>query len=378
MDVNITIVSIYCAVAVISSIVMFYVARVVMTTHSKYSIYAFVVFSIITAGIAAIFDCAYILRENSFTDFPEWVNYLLTVIYVINMNLTGTFWIFYSEKKQKSFLVSSNKRFIIYAIPFAIYLLICLTTPFTHWYFYFDDNQYQRGPLFAVVSLLMLFYLVINGVAALIRSFKKENYVDRTEYRRLFFFAVVYLAIQIVQLNLQNVFPYRSVGTMLVFVFFLIQNLRESLGHDALTHISNRFEAERQLHDVLSNKEHYEIVLLDGDKFKNINDKYGHQEGDKALQYLAEAISVSVDRTCFIARMGGDEFILINKDPNYTLVGVEEKINTHLADILKNCIKEYKFTVSCGYALKDDSVNSVPDLIKLADKKLYERKGQKK
>lgn len=271
----------------------------------------------------------------------------------------------------------TKTRFMLYSLPLFVLLLIIISTPFTHLYFYFEDSHYQRGPLFLLLSSILFLYVVQSGITALIRSFNKENYVERKEYRRLFAFAAVYMAVQLIQLALPAVFPYRSVGMMLFFEVFTIQNMQEMIGRDPLTHINNRFDAERQLGAMFSSSEKFEITVLDVDKFKSINDQYGHQEGDKALQYVAKAMEESGDGTCYIARMGGDEFLIINRDAGHSIENIEEKINNTLRALLekKNC--EYRFTVSAGYALKDESIKSIPDLIGLADRNLYMRKKQK-
>lgn len=310
--------------------------------------------------------------------FNLFFNYTLTLLYVLFATLVGVYWVIYSEKKQNSWFVKTKKRFIIYCMPLFLSLLAILSTPFTHCYFYFEDNHYQRGPLFVVFSLLLLVYALQTGIFALIKSFKKENYVDRYEYRRLFAFALVYLIVQFIQLALPPVFPYRSVGIMLVFYVFLVQNMKEMIGNDVLTHINNRFAAERFLGSKMNNKETFEVALIDLDKFKSINDTYGHQEGDKALQYLSETLSNMSDKIFFIARMGGDEFIIVNSDKNHSIVNVEETINNELTKVLEKNNCDYRFTVSVGYAMKDDSIKSIPDLIAVADQRLYEHKEGKK
>lgn len=377
MDNNAIIAYIYCAVAAISASILIYNSIIVTKITSKYSINRNVFYAFLFAGLAAIFDCAYILRENEVIYFSPTLNYIFTLMYVSFATLTGVFWVVYSEKKQNSFFAKTKKRFSLYCLPLVLSFVLIISTPLTHVYFYFEENHYQRGSLFGVLSILLFAYVIQTGVCALIKSFKKENYVDRNEYRRLFSFAIVYMVIQSIQLTLPPIFPYRSVGIMLVYYVFLVQNMKETIGQDALTHINNRFESERMLASKIKNKEKFEVAIIDVDKFKSINDEYGHQEGDKALQYVSSALSECVDRTCFIGRMGGDEFIFINSDTNNSIINIEESINNNLSSILEEHNCEYRFTVSIGYALKDENINSIPDLISLADSKLYERKSEK-
>jgi len=378
MNTSVTIGYIYCGVAVVCAFILFFDAKIIADITPKHSISTYVFWTFISAGISAIFDCAFPLREMEIYVPSQTTSYILTLIYVIFSNLIGMFWILYSERKQKSWFAQSKKNELFLLVPFFIVLLIIISSPITHFYFYFEENHYQRGPLFSGISVLLFVFLVENGVMALIRSFQKKNYVERNEYRRLFLFMVVYIAIQFVQLALPDVFPYRSVGTMLVMNVVLTLNIKEMVGVDPLTRISNRFEAERYLGKMMQDGKPFEAVMIDLDKFKSINDTYGHLEGDKALQYAVDALSKSVPKSCFIARMGGDEFLLVNNDNQNSISDIEDKINENLKTVLDRNKCEYDFTVSVGYALKDNNIDSIPDLIKAADEKLYQRKDAKR
>lgn len=377
MEINGTVAFVYCIIATISALILFFISVLSYKTTNKYSSSKYIKFAHLFGGLAALFDCAYIIREAEVIHFSDASNYILTILYVIFASLTGTFWVIYSERKQKSWFAKTKRRFILYCLPLFLLLLFVAITPFTKWYFYFQDGHYERGPLFIPISVLLVLYILQTGVIALIKSFQKENYVERLEYRRLFVFAVVYLIIQAIQLVAPNVFPYRSVGTMLVFLVFLILNLYEKIGHDPLTHINNRFAAERHLDTLFTNKVEFEVCYLDIDKFKSINDTYGHLEGDNALRYLTNVLSSLATQGVFVSRMGGDEFIVINTNLDNSIKDIENTINKKIKQLLEENKTNYNFTVSVGYAYRDDSINSIPDIIALADSKLYERKASK-
>ncbi len=368
---------IYCGVSLLSALILIMSAVTITKITSRHTIMRYVYHSYVFAGLAAVFDCTYALREIVGVVFPAVWSYVLTIAYVTCINLTGTFWIFYAEKKQNSWVSKTKKRLILFTLPLFAFNIFIFTTPWTRAYFYFENNAYYRGPLFIVTSLLLLVYVVQNGAKSLFRSFLKRNYVERHELRRLFMYAFTYLVIQLIQLNLPNVFPFRSVGTMLVLGIFLVRKMQETIGADALTRINNRYAVDRYLGSLMDQNHDFEIVLLDADKFKNINDKYGHVEGDKALTVIAEAIKEAMPRNCFIARWGGDEFIILNHDKNQSIADAEEKINQSLAEAVKRNNCAYQITVTAGFFVKNDSVNSIPDLLQNADADLYARKSTK-
>lgn len=89
--------------------------------------------------------------------------------------------------------------------------------------------------------------------------------------------------------------------------------LRFASEHDVLTGVLNRQTAIRQLHeDSRLKNAPFTLILLDGDNFKDINETYGHQEGDRLLKRLARELeTVSEKNNGQVARFGGDEFLVI-------------------------------------------------------------------
>ncbi|MGA1845772.1 diguanylate cyclase [Deferribacter abyssi] len=117
----------------------------------------------------------------------------------------------------------------------------------------------------------------------------------------------------------------------------------------------------------------YSIIMLDIDDFKKINDTYGHGVGDYVLKKLAETIKYSLRNSDTLARFGGEEFIVLlpetDKDKAFL---VSEKIRNKVEKIVFDDIDE-KITVSLGVASRDE-VNSLDEVIKLADNRLYKAK----
>ena len=84
---------------------------------------------------------------------------------------------------------------------------------------------------------------------------------------------------------------------------------------DALTNIPNRLAYEKRIDDELKRcqrfKQHTCIAVWDVDRFKQINDTYGHRAGDRVLRAVAECLANRIRSTDFIARYGGEEFVMI-------------------------------------------------------------------
>ena len=153
---------------------------------------------------------------------------------------------------------------------------------------------------------------------------------------------------------------------------------------DPLCNIYNRNGFIRITNDIFNNciKENSPVMLtfIDMDGLKFINDNYGHNEGDFAIQRLASVISESCRQNQICARFGGDEFVIFS---HHTAEGdaeaIERRINSKLDSINSIICKPYKISASLG------SVNTIasPDktlysLIKQADDIMYEVKKLKK
>jgi len=147
---------------------------------------------------------------------------------------------------------------------------------------------------------------------------------------------------------------------------------------DALTKVKNR----QYLNDILPTIEFkkYHIAMLDIDRFKLINDTYGHDVGDDVLKEISTALSSSTRSEDHLVRYGGEEFILLmplgklsKKNAFLLLERLRERIGK--ITILAND-EEIKPTISIGANLSTKESNNVYDAIKLADNKLYEAKQQ--
>jgi PAS domain S-box/PAS domain S-box/PAS domain S-box/diguanylate cyclase (GGDEF) domain len=118
------------------------------------------------------------------------------------------------------------------------------------------------------------------------------------------------------------------------------------------------------------------IVMLDFDKFKVINDKYGHDTGDKLLKSFAGRLKKIVRKTDTIARFGGDEFVMVLGDFSY--IKDMENFTKKVLDVFKEPFKIDKLKLSINGSIgisvfPDDSLNQ-SDLVKFADSVMYEAK----
>jgi diguanylate cyclase (GGDEF)-like protein/PAS domain S-box-containing protein len=122
------------------------------------------------------------------------------------------------------------------------------------------------------------------------------------------------------------------------------------------------------------------LAFLDIDRFKEINDTFGHDEGDKVLKEIAELFKSALREIDIICRMGGDEFLLIFPGSSLKEAPlIKERLNKDLTKLNQTLKKPYKIDFSIGL-LEYEPDNPLPmdELIRIADEKMYEDKKNKK
>lgn len=154
--------------------------------------------------------------------------------------------------------------------------------------------------------------------------------------------------------------------------------------HDPLTGIYNRnyFNRLIQLEEHRARRLDSAIsfIMVDVDNFKEINDLYGHQAGDRVLQEVAKVLEDALRKTDTVLRYGGDEFLIIltRMTSDYTHI-VESRISTTLAK-LKGLeeIEGRNITVSMGHAYwTPDTDKTIDEILKVADLIMFENKRKK-
>lgn len=162
------------------------------------------------------------------------------------------------------------------------------------------------------------------------------------------------------------------------------QRLKEMAQNDALCQTYNRQYSHELLEEVYNQAREaglpLSILMMDIDEFKNINDKYGHSAGDVVLTKVAAAVKSEMRELDILGRYGGDEFLigLVHTNAEAARM-VAERIRTAIAEaeiVVSNEV-QVNVTVSIGVRCLQNEM-TLDELIKNADKKLYEAKAEGK
>ncbi len=156
--------------------------------------------------------------------------------------------------------------------------------------------------------------------------------------------------------------------------------LREMAHFDPLTQLPNRTLFYERFDEALSQAQADQslmgVIFLDLDGFKVVNDTFGHEMGDRVLQVVAKRLETAVRDSDTVARMGGDEFvILLPGVRNESDVGrVIDKVQSKLADPVQFDGEMFSFKASVGVGLYPRDGQKKNDLLRHADRHMYKQK----
>lgn len=162
-----------------------------------------------------------------------------------------------------------------------------------------------------------------------------------------------------------------------MLMYYRIKTQERELFTDSLTNAYNLRFFEELLLNKLKNKETFSLIMLDLDKFKEINDKFGHLVGDKALIEFSKIMQKKIVKNNYFCRYAGDEFIIVIR--NYYEA---DDIAHQILNLLNDFTFDYegnkiKILLSIGiYQHKNNEKDDIEDIIKKVDKAMYHSKKQ--
>lgn len=239
-----------------------------------------------------------------------------------------------------------------------------------------ENNVLSRGPYYLVYVACCGIYMVFACILAGYRIPLKRYFSDRVLYFSLAMFGLLPLLGLGMECTPESA-PYSVYAMVISALFVFLEMQSRMISTDPLTKLNNRNQLntflDSKIGQYTENKKVY-LFVLDLDKFKGINDTYGHAEGDSALNMVADVLKrVCGPLGCFISRFGGDEFNL-----------VAFLANDAEADALRKTVKDdlartsaslpYSLSVSIGYAASRGRSETVIDLFSRADEALYKEK----
>ena len=328
--------------------------------------------------LVALTDAMWALGESGILPYTIEANHLVNIIYLICVTISAYYWIVYNEIRLGEYEFFSRKIRFVAMLPLIIVSVCVVLSPFTKWVYYIDVNDGFHSGYYRVIQIIgIMIYLVGASAHALNRAIKARNHTRRNEYIALASFFILPLVLN-VSVFFTPVLPVGAISMTLPLLMAYIKVQDTRIFSDALTGLNNRRRADEYFEMKIVDY-HPNMVFFLGDinDFKNINDTYGHAEGDKALILASEVMkTVCGEYDAFLARYGGDEFCIIwemtDKKPPERLI---DAIQRNLTQATIGADLPYELTMSFGYARADGQLTG-SQILDIADDMMYRNKEQ--
>ncbi len=308
--------------------------------------------------------------------------YLSNIFTYVLLSIASYLWFLLSEAIQNEKKDYKDPTKLLLSIPVWISTILCVTAFRTGLVYYVDENNnLVGGKLYLLLIIVPFGYMIAASVKAFIRAFSKDKYADRNIYLMIGFFPIAPIVLGALQAIYWRI-PFLCYGAVAAVFYIYTSILDNLISLDPLTQINNR----NQMYKYLTNKMRTPdpglslfLLMVDADKFKAINDNYGHVEGDKALVSIATAIKNACQgprSRFFVSRYGGDEFVVVAEMAyRAEATWLAEQIKTNVRRLSSEKNLPYSMAVSVGIAQYDyDEPISLQAFIARADSDLYKQK----
>lgn len=276
------------------------------------------------------------------------------------------------RKRSMSPWLKAQVAFLVVNIAFNVVGL------FTGWFFFYDAaGVYQRGPLF-VPHVVATIVFTLLGEAYI---YLHRDKIPSQAVSWLAFFPVAPFVGGLWQLTLPGL-PFEFVGMLFSVSLLHVFVQERDTNTDFLTGVANR----RRLDIVLDTRARraetgrtFSAVMVDVDKFKQINDTYGHSQGDAALVEVANLLARSFRSTDLVARYGGDEFFVVTDiESESVLKKASRRMRDYLDEFNASGRLPFALRISMGYGVYDPAEDhSLEGFKSRLDSSLYEEKKRK-
>ena len=293
--------------------------------------------------------------------------------------IVGTFtWCGYADTEAGHQNYARRDKRNPHYIPFIIPILFMIINLKTHWAFSIDSElNYVRGWMY---QLEMIYLIIASSCLSLSLIYANRKEQDPHKMRHILVTASFPIAMLVGWL-----LSFIGEGVPVICVAITIEILCLALGNsnirisvDKLTMVNNRNNLIGFInYKIKNNNGNLYLLMLDIDRFKSINDNYGHLIGDQALVRVTEVLKIACnpyDKRPYIARYGGDEFIIV-LEAEYSEVNELCSIINKLMS-LESQKTEYKLSVSIGVAKYEEGM-TYSDFINKADSELYKVKNKR-
>mgnify|MGYP002535749577 FL=1 len=265
----------------------------------------------------------------------------------------------------------SNIRRNIYRTIGLISIVLLVINIFYPLVFSVSDGRYQRGFAYIIFLLFAAFY-ILDSLYLYVKRVKKNGSLKLFPVH--IFLIPVILGVVIQAFFVEIAITWTSIAISVAGIMTALKN--EIIFTDCLTGLYNR-EYLEFLHKRACNKKDCWVsgIMIDLNGFKQINDNYGHAEGDLALCIVADLLLKSFSEYGVVTRYAGDEFVIMLNTTDEQLIQkiIKSAKKNFVIENEKNN-KPYQLSASMGYAITNLSNETIDDFMNRIDEQMYQDK----
>lgn len=323
----------------------------------------------VTIGIANISDsCVYYLAGSSNIVIKVLVFLSGSGLFLGNV-MIGYLW-------AKFIMVHMNIPFSdirrnIYRTIGLISIVLLVINIFYPLVFSVSDGRYQRGFAYIIFLIFAAFY-ILDSLYLYVKCVKKNGSLKLFPVH--IFLIPVILGVVIQAFFVEIAITWTSIAISVAGIMTALKN--EIIFTDCLTGLYNRVYLEF-LHKRACNKKDCWVsgIMIDLNGFKQINDNYGHAEGDLALCIVADLLRKSFSEYSVVTRYAGDEFvIMLNTTDDQLIQKIIKSAKKNFVTENEKNDKPYQLSASMGYAITNLSNETIDDFMNRIDEQMYQDK----
>ena len=340
-----------------------------------------VIYSILSLAIIfSISDMfAGAIQEHHFVG-SNVILYISNIIYFSSVVFISACWTAYAMLRAGKLYMFSKRRMLIFCIPAVLFFILLVTTPFHGLVFTIDPetSAYSRGSLVFTHWIVCIFYVVFGIVAIVEAMNRATSKIKRGELQYLLYFPIAPIVTLIFQIVFSSL-TFTQFGITFSALLLYSSEQRLMVLTDDLTKLNNRRNLEIYIENTLSHISSpisLAVLMIDINRFKEINDTYGHLVGDVVLKNVADSLRLVCEQNekkLFLCRYGGDEFLVVGKEiKEEELEKIRESIKNTVVQELE--LDEAKIGVSASVGIAAGICTDIEDaehLIRVSDEDMY-------
>ena len=305
------------------------------------------------------------------------LSYIFKTAYHLALCFGVYAWCGYADTECRGKLFITRRRMLITALPLAALSALIISNLWNQCIFTIDEAaRYVRNSLFQVEMGLLVVVTACFSIKLIRHRMNETDPVKRGHMLLVASFPLCLMVAWALTFLGPGV-PVICVAITIELLCLFMGTSTQQISMDKLTQVNNRQNLLGFLdYKLLNHDEKIFLLMMDLDYFKTINDTYGHLEGDDALIRAASSLKIacgSFKRRPYIARYGGDEFIVVIESTKPEADALIERIRDTLNELNEKAHRPYNLQFSIGVGEYRPGM-SANELIACADHALYEIK----